>query len=181
MSAYGLLLKLNPQTQKIIIRVDGSTISVSPADVAAALRGVPDISCRIAEASILGSQEAIETVRYWLLAVVIRLSHEQKWKTEYVRKVIFSSIIHRDIFSSRCPTCKGRKEAPDPETHKIVICQDCGGLGKISKTITQKAKCLGISRQKYDRNWKPRETDIKGRYAHYEHQALYAIKENFFS
>lgn len=178
-AAQNLMLQLNPKTQSLNIHVDGLRTLLSPADIAAALRGVPAIAIQIAEASILGSQEAIEHIRFWLLAVVINLSYEQHWKADFEKKRQFTDIIHRDIFSSRCPVCKGRKEAPDPETQRITECLECGGRGRIPRTVVEKAKYLGVSTRGYFKTWRQREWAIKSRYEEHENEAIQAIQDNF--
>jgi len=177
-AAQHLILRLNPKTQSINIHVDGLRVALSPSDIAASLKGLPAIAVQIAEASILGSQEAVEHIRFWLLAVVINLSYEQHWKTDFDKKRQFTDIIHRDIFSARCPTCKGRKEAPDPETHKIINCQACNGLGRIPRTIVEKSKQMGISTVAYFKTWKAREWTVKARYEEHENEAIEALRKN---
>ncbi len=178
-SAESLLLRLNPKTQSITVHVDGMRTMISPSDVAAALSGLPSACLWIAKAITLSDPKAVDFLRLWLLSVAVRLSHDRGWGITYDQKQSLAEIVHKEIVQRRCNTCKGRKLAPSPDTHRLDVCRDCDGLGYYKITPEQKAEMFHVKRRMYFYKWRHKEAEIQTVYNVHENQIHERLFEKF--
>lgn len=156
-TAQILISRLNPKSQGLDIRVDGLKGGITGNDIAAAMSGCPPIQEWTARLCYAGQKEYKPLIREWLLAKTIKrwdnLTFEQK---EAIVDIVLNMVTPDKV----CPTCKGRKEAPNTE-HKLTICQTCEGDGWVYLKNNKKYKMLNTNRDGYFRYFLPKIKEIK--------------------
>lgn len=159
------------------VRVDGVRADVTPADIAAAMSGLPSISIHIARALILADDYAAESVRFWLVAVAIEQSHRDGWgREDYGLKQALAGIVAAEIFPPRCPTCKGRRQAPN-DRGVPVECPECDGRGVLRMQSAEKAQVMGVSERTWRAVWRVRAERIMRTYERREGECVARIRQ----
>lgn len=157
------------------VRVDGVRVEVTPSDIAAAMSGLPSIAVHIARALILGDGYAVESIRFWLLASVIELSHRDGWgAVPWAQKQAIANIVAADIFPPKCGTCRGRKLAPD-ERGAQRQCPECEGVGEGRVTAADKAARVGVGESAWHATWRDRAGKLMAHYERHEGQCVERI------